>query len=322
MKAVLEDGGMVGDITDYRKKWIEGVSLDTAKDLAANAVDELEAYAKLPRSEVERLLYHGVEEFAREWNEKYRDLPDARSRFYDESMTQIFFVMQNNALRSDLSSPYLYVYAAEWAKELGTKTYADYGCGTGSGAFFFARQGIKTTCADISARMLDFVKWRFQRRGLKADFLNIKERPLPKNSFDMITCFHVLQHLEDPVAKVRELRGCLTENGILIVNGGLTKDPDRPMQPDHGGLKTTRKFRSTGLQILWEPTHVMRKLSNTNPQAYQRVERPPFMNAAYYLFDTKITAPWLRQMLRHALQPLAAAVTQKQSQEARPKVRT
>jgi len=272
--------------------------------VATNFVDELEEYSGLPRAEVKRLFENGTEEFAREWREQYQHRPDARTAFYDESFTQIFFVMHNSGLRVDLSSPYLYLYATDWASRIGVRRYLDYGAGTGSGAAFLARQGIETTLADISARMLDFARWRFERRALTARYLDVKQETLPKKSFDMITCFHVLQHLEDPVAKIRELREALVEGGILIVNGGLKSDPERPMQPDHGGARTARKFRSVGLQKLWKETDEMRRLSNTAPRAYRRVERSPAVNAAYLVFDTVVTAPWVRRGLWVATKPI------------------
>jgi SAM-dependent methyltransferase len=299
----LEEAAMTVDLGAYQKRWSEGVCLDPGKDLATNFVDELEAYSGLPRAEVERLFSHGTEEFAKEWLERYQHAPDSRTRFYDESFTHIFFVMHNSALRAGLSSPYLYLYALDVAKRLGLRRYLDYGAGTASAATLFARDGFDTTVADISSRMLDFARWRFERRGLSAAYLDVKHDPLPRESFDLITCFHVLQHLEDPVAKMRELRGALKPGGILIINGGLTKDPERPMQPDHGGLRTTRKFRSVGLQMLWDHTRAMRALSNTGPKAYQRVERPELVNRLYYVFDTTLTSSALRRAIWLAAQP-------------------
>jgi len=291
------------DISNYRKRWAEGIRLNSYKDVATNFLDELEGYSKLPRPEVERLFYKGTEAFAKEWEEKYQNDPDARTKFYDESSTHIFFVMHNSAIRTENSSPLLYLYALEWVKRLNVRRYLDYGAGTGSGAMFFAKQGIGTTVADISGRMLDFAKWRFERRELSAEYLNLRQNKLPKKAFDLITCFHVLQHVEDPVATMRELRDALTQNGILIVNEALRKDPERPMQPDHGGERTIRKFRSVGLSMLWSQTREMRRLSNTNPQAYQRVERSLLMNTAYLVYDTAIISPAMRRVVYLAGRP-------------------
>jgi len=292
------------NVESYRRRWTEGICLDVKKDVITNFLDELEEYSKLPRSEVEHLFYNGTEVYAKEWEGKYKNDPEARVKFYDKSFTHIFFVMHNSAIRTENSSPLIYLYALDWAKRLNVRNHLDYGAGTGSGAMFFAREGIDTTVADISSRMLDFSKWRFERRGLSAEYLNLKQNKLPKKTFDLITCFHVLQHVEDPVATMRELRGALKENGILVVNGALRKDPERPMQPDHGGERTIRKFRSVGLQILWDPVREMRRLSNTNPQAYQRVERSPFLNVAYLVYDTLIVSPTLRRLLYFSGRPL------------------
>ncbi len=288
---------MTIDVDSYRKRWREGICLDPQKDIPQNFLDELETYSGLPREEASRLFYNGTEEYAKEWREKYQNDPNARIKFYDESFTHIFFVMHNSALNTELSSPLLYVYAADWAKRMGVRSYLDYGSGTGSGAMFFARQGIATTLADISSRMLSFTRWRFERRGLQANYLDLKQDSLPENAFDMITSFHVLQHVEDPVATMRQLRNALKPGGILLVNGALRKDRERPMQPDHRGALTRRKFRSVGLQTLWPPIYDMRELSNTTPQAYRRIERPAIVNAAIGFFDTCVTAPALRRSL-------------------------
>jgi 2-polyprenyl-3-methyl-5-hydroxy-6-metoxy-1,4-benzoquinol methylase len=295
---------MTPDVHAYRKRWTEGVCLDPRKSVAENFVDELEAYSKLPREEVERLFYNGTEEYAKEWREQYQHDPNARVTFYDDSFTHIFFVMHNSALRTELSSPLLYLYGLDLARRLGAETYLDYGAGTGSGASFFARAGLETTVADISSRMLEFTRWRFERRGCRARYLDLKREPLPTGAFDLITCFHVLQHVEDPVATMRELRDALKPGGVLLVNGALRKDPARPMQPDHGGERTRRKFRSVGLQVWWEPIQEMRQLSNTTPQAYRRVERSPLVNTAYFVFDTVVTSPRVRAALNRVVRPL------------------
>ena len=292
------------EVNEYRTRWSEGICFDPRKDIATNFLDELEVYSKLPRYKVEQLFYHGIKEFAKEWEEKCQNHSADEATFYNESLTQIFFVMYHNAMRIENNSPLLYVYASDWVKRLKLTTYLDYGTGTGSGAMFFARQGIKTTAADISSQMLDFTKWRFEKRGLSATYLDLKQNTLPKKAFDLITCFHVLQIVEDPVALMRQMRDALTEKGILVVNGALRKDPEYPMQPDHGGQRTTRKFRSVGLQILWDQTREMRQLSNTNPQMYQRVERSSLVNTAYLMYDTTIVSPSLRRLVYLANRPL------------------
>src|SRR3989338_1525601 len=248
---------MAVDVEGLRRAWVRGVCLDPEKEVAANFLDELERYSRLPRREVEDLFYRGTEVFAKEWDEQYKTDPNARVTFYDEALTHIFFVMHNSALRMDLSSPLLYVFAAEWAKRLKAARCLDYGAGTGSGAMFFAKAGIETTLADISSRMLDFAKWRFAQRNLTARFLDVKQAPLPCEAFDLITCFHVLQHVEDPINLLRTLRNALKPGGVLLVNGSLKKDPNRPMQPDHGGLKTRRRYRAVGFQTLWGPTQAL-----------------------------------------------------------------
>ena len=45
----------------------------------------------------------------------------------------------------------------------------------------------------------------------------IEEIPFPNNFFDAITCFHVLEHIHDPVTSLTKAFSLLKEGGILVV---------------------------------------------------------------------------------------------------------
>jgi len=89
------------------------------------------------------------------------------------------------------------------------KSVLDFGCGPGG---FLARA--RTVASRVSGVELEKrLKPYFLEKGLEV-FSDINEITA---RFDVITLFHVLEHMKDPVAILRELSGKLYDNGCIIV---------------------------------------------------------------------------------------------------------
>lgn len=93
---------------------------------------------------------------------------------------------------------------------LANRKVLDFGCGAGG----FLRQ-----CNDITACSkgieLDRAVHDYWGDRLSI-YPNVKE--LPKDiKFDVITSFHVFEHLKDPVSVLRELGPFLTDSGLIII---------------------------------------------------------------------------------------------------------
>lgn len=90
----------------------------------------------------------------------------------------------------------------------------DSGCGKG---YFlaYAEKHYHTYGIDISDFAIQYAK-----DNLKSSKLMVKEADntgFPDNFFDIITCFDILEHLNNPDAALKECRRILKENGLLIV---------------------------------------------------------------------------------------------------------
>lgn len=102
-----------------------------------------------------------------------------------------------------------------------TGTLLDIGCGKGFFMEVASRHFANLVGVDVSEYALKFCKKAFPATSLcRADATQL---PFRKDSFDVITCFDVLEHLRDPQTAVSDLGRVLRENGTLAV---MTPNPD------------------------------------------------------------------------------------------------
>jgi cyclopropane fatty-acyl-phospholipid synthase-like methyltransferase len=100
---------------------------------------------------------------------------------------------------------YRQAFALLWGKKL-----LDFGCGAG-GFLMLAQAAAAEVCGLEPERRLQPY---FESNGLKV-FQRVED--LSGRLFDLITAFHVVEHLPDPRAVLRQLAGLLTENGTIMV---------------------------------------------------------------------------------------------------------
>ncbi len=87
----------------------------------------------------------------------------------------------------------------------------DYGCGTGE--FLNVCQIASWRCKGIEPSPVA------RRKASNLTKLPISEslNQLGSEKFDVITLWHVLEHVEDLNEKISELKGCLAEGGIILI---------------------------------------------------------------------------------------------------------
>jgi len=89
----------------------------------------------------------------------------------------------------------------------------DVGCGTGANLKMLAAHG-QAEGVDISPQAVEFCR----ERGLDSVKLGaIEHLPYESNSFDLVTALDVIEHLDDDVAGLREMRRVLRTDGRLLV---------------------------------------------------------------------------------------------------------
>lgn len=89
------------------------------------------------------------------------------------------------------------------------KSVLDFGCG--AGGFLMRAQDVTSSAVGVELEVR--LKAHFREKGLKVfdDFSKVS------GTFDVITVFHVLEHMKDPVDVLRRLSRKLRKNGSIIV---------------------------------------------------------------------------------------------------------
>jgi len=108
--------------------------------------------------------------------------------------------------------------------DINGKRFLEVGCGLG----FFSQKavelGAKVTGVDVGARLVK----KNRKKIPKGRFLvaSASDLPFSDNSFDVVLCTEVIEHVEDQDRAVKELVRVLKEGGVLVVT-----TPNRIFRP-------------------------------------------------------------------------------------------
>jgi SAM-dependent methyltransferase len=90
----------------------------------------------------------------------------------------------------------------------------DFGCGSGAYMLQMRRLGWKVAGLDTSIRMVERIR---DELGLPAFAGSLPHLDLEPESFDVITMWHALEHVHDPMRILREARNLLAPGGKLVI---------------------------------------------------------------------------------------------------------
>jgi len=130
------------------------------------------------------------------------------------------------------------------------KRWFDYGSGIGTLGLTAAENGYKVSGYEPNDEMRTFANWRAKKYGLDAEFAGdgIVWR---SNFYDVVSCWHVFEHIKDPTIALERIRHILKPGGLLISESGF-EDTATPMHHSHpdwegelrryGFVKTSEEF--------------------------------------------------------------------------------
>lgn len=104
-------------------------------------------------------------------------------------------------------------------KHVAGKQLMDFGAGIGTWAIAAARAGAKVTAVETNPVMREFIAWRAAKYGVEVEVL--EEMDETGRLFDVVSCWHVYEHLADPEVELREHRKRLRLDGLLITDSGF-----------------------------------------------------------------------------------------------------
>ena len=94
------------------------------------------------------------------------------------------------------------------------KTFLDIGCGIGDLLYLAMNDGWQITGTEISAKASDRANQTLGDHILVGDILSLD---LQENSFDVITIYHVIEHLIDPIPTLEKIKKLLKPEGIAFI---------------------------------------------------------------------------------------------------------
>jgi len=139
--------------------------------------------------------------------------------FYEEEYRKLYTPVIGNALNSqelfDICLP-IQKDRVERLKYLldPTKKILDVGCA--SGAFLYSVKSYVNECRGMEFNS-DNVRFVKEVLGIKVYNESIEKADLPKDYFDIVTIFQVLEHVDDPLAFLKEIYNLLKPEGVICV---------------------------------------------------------------------------------------------------------
>jgi len=240
-------------LDEYRAIWTQALILEGQQDLRQSLLSELAAYLGcIDLAALESRCKDATRALSDDWR-RMVDPGDTRSidRFYDQGQGYLLELTWWHTLVSD-HGPLAYVLALDFVRERQSgRRYLDFGGGVGAGGLLFARHGFHVSQADISSTLLRFSQWRMERRGLSAEFIDLKDVSLPPDTFDAITAMDVFEHLPDPVRTVDQLAVALKRGGFLFGRFAAEPDEDRPQHIVFDFGPALDRLTSWGFTQVW-----------------------------------------------------------------------
>lgn len=195
-----------------------------------------------------------------------------------------------------------YDIVCECAREAGAASHTrllDLGCGDGALAgVLHSRLGARVTGVDTSSNGIELAARMFRARGLEGDFRQIAgyDTGLAADTFDVVVCSEVIEHVDDPVAMLSEIRRVLAPTGRVILTTPI-RFSEEPLDPMHVQEWFVGDFVALCGTVFGEPLRVIKshpvfwyelfvrrrrwlgRAGRLLANALDRIGHNPFMNA-------------------------------------------
>lgn len=189
-------------------------------DARAGVIDDLATRYDLDPGEVVQRALNWESWSVEEWGVGPRDDPSALRDFYRTTVSWSFDLLWYAYLEAEQYCPPTPVAVVRYLAQqgVGCGEHLDLGSGAGVTSQLFAASGFDTTLADVADELLGFARFRLERRGTKASYINLNEAGLPADTYDVITALDVLAHVPDLNATLAGLDVALRPGGWLLVS--------------------------------------------------------------------------------------------------------
>lgn len=199
------------------------MSADNAQPRTAQAILDLCAFTRLDEADVRARVARGIVATAEAFN-AFEGTPE---QFYKESTAYLYELTayEDDPLRAAL--------AERIGRALPGATLLEFGCGIGTQAILFAEAGLRVTACDANRHNRAFLAYRAHRHpwGARLRVVSPAESLAGGTHYTVVSCQHVLEHVDDPAAYLRRFHACLEPGGLFL--GIAPFDLVGPDFPEH-----------------------------------------------------------------------------------------
>ena len=200
---------------------VPGQPETTGDPLIDNVIDDIAEWGAEDPGDVRRLCDLGPAKLAELWLTRSENEADWYQR---EDVGFAYVTDLAGWLRRGGGVP------LAWAAKSTGKTLLDFGAGIGTWALAAARAGAREVVAiETNPVLREFIAWRARKYELAVEVVeSYFDLPDRRPRFDVVSAWHVFEHLPAPEPQVQQLLNVLAEDGLFIRESGFD-DASTPM---------------------------------------------------------------------------------------------
>jgi SAM-dependent methyltransferase len=156
-----------------------------------------------------------------------------------------------------------------------------FGDGLGFESLYFSQAGHNVTYFEVSADCVQFARSIFHSGGVQVRILQRPEE-IERESFDVVVCLDVLEHVPDPPAVVAQLAAALSPGGRMIVHApfyfvdgvvGTHLRSNMTYSGDLSRLYTPNGLRLVDGRLFWDPIVLEKSAADPHSSGKRRWRR-------------------------------------------------
>lgn len=197
----------------------EGLRLRGLPDIRSAVLDDLSSYFHLDAEACVHRARYSQELSSKEWLAKPERMSEADiTDFFLHLDSYVFGTLWYSYLQAE---GFAYPVSVVIARDLACRppgSVLDFGSGVGATAQMFGLLGYQPALADISAPLLDFARYRLERRCQVASFIDLNTTALGDSEYDVITAIQTLASVPNLPKAAALLHRALRPQGRLYAD--------------------------------------------------------------------------------------------------------